>query len=57
MDIESQAKEVEKVKKSTSGVISDPIKVTAEQHIAEAVAIMDNFHISGVPVVDNIINL
>ena len=52
MDIESQAKEVEKVKKSTSGVITDPVKVTAEQPIAEAVAIMDNFHISGVPVVD-----
>ena len=52
MDIESQAKEVEKVKKSTSGVITDPIKVTAEQPIAEAVEMMDSYHISGVPVVD-----
>jgi len=52
MDIESQVKEVERVKKSTSGVISDPIKVTAEQPISEAMSIMDNFHISGVPVVD-----
>jgi len=52
MDIASQAKELERVKKSTSGVITDPVKVTADQPIAEAVAIMDNFHISGVPVVD-----
>ena len=52
MDIESQAREVERVKKSTSGIITDPIKVTADQPIAEAIAMMDNFHISGVPVVD-----
>jgi len=52
MDIESQAKEVERVKKSTSGIISDPVKVTADQEISEAIAIMDNYHISGVPVVD-----
>ena len=52
MDIETQAKEVKKVKKSTSGVITDPIKVTADQPIAEAVAMMDNSNISGVPVVD-----
>jgi len=52
MDIESQVREVERVKKSTSGVINDPIKVTAEQPISEAMSIMDNFHISGVPVVD-----
>ncbi len=52
MDIESQAKEVRKVKKSTSGMISDPIKVKADQLIAQAVELMDNYHISGVPVVD-----
>jgi IMP dehydrogenase len=53
MDIESQAKEVERVKKSTSGIIFDPIKVKADQAIAEAIKLMDNFHISGVPVVDD----
>ena len=52
MDIESQAKEVDRVKKSTSGMIMDPIKVTPHQPIAEVVNLMDNFHISGVPVVD-----
>jgi len=52
MDIQSQAKEVERVKKSTSGMITDPLKITADRPIVEAVEIMDNFHISGVPVVD-----
>jgi len=52
MDITTQAKEVERVKKSTSGMITDPLKITAERPIVEAVELMDNFHISGVPVVD-----
>jgi len=52
MDIERQAKEVERVKKSTSGMITDPLKITADRPIVEAVELMDNFHISGVPVVD-----
>src|SRR5439155_699057 len=45
-----QALEVEKVKKSESGMIVDPITVRAEQPIAEALAIMQRFHISGLPV-------
>jgi len=53
MDIASQAREVERVKKSESGIIIDPIKVKPSTSIAEAVALMDNFHISGVPVVDD----
>jgi IMP dehydrogenase len=53
MDIASQAREVERVKKSESGIIIDPIKVKPATSIAEAVALMDNFHISGVPVVDD----
>jgi IMP dehydrogenase len=52
MDIATQAKEVERVKKSTSGMITDPLKITPERPIIEAVEMMDNFHISGVPVVD-----
>ncbi|NPA55336.1 MAG: IMP dehydrogenase [Epsilonproteobacteria bacterium] len=52
MDIASQAKEVQRVKKSTSGMITDPLKITADRPIIEAVEIMDTFHISGVPVVD-----
>ena len=52
MDIETQAKEVEKVKKSESGIIIDPVKVLPDSTIADALEIMKNFRISGVPVVD-----
>ena len=52
MDIETQAKEVEKVKKSESGIIIDPVKVFPDDTIAKALDIMKNFRISGVPVVD-----
>ena len=52
MDVETQAKEVEKVKKSESGIIIDPVKVLPDSTIGEALQIMENFRISGVPVVD-----
>ena len=52
MDIATQAKEVEKVKKSESGIIIEPVKVLPEATISEALEIMKNFRISGVPVVD-----
>ncbi|MEO1927969.1 MAG: IMP dehydrogenase [Nautiliaceae bacterium] len=52
MDIESQAKEVEKVKKSESGIIIDPVKVFPDDTIAKALDIMATYKISGVPVVD-----
>ena len=45
-----QALEVEKVKKSESGMIVDPITVRPEQRISEALEIMQRFHISGLPV-------
>ena len=53
MDINSQAKEVKRVKKSESGVIIDPIFVGAKAKVQEALDIMAEYHISGVPVVDN----
>ncbi len=52
MDIESQARQVLKVKKSTSGVIIDPIYIGPDAVVAEAEAMMAEYHISGVPVVD-----
>jgi IMP dehydrogenase len=52
MDIESQAKEVMKVKKSESGIIIDPVKVFPDDSIAKALDIMATYKISGVPVVD-----
>jgi len=52
MDIATQARQVNKVKKSTSGVIIDPIFIGPDARVSEAEALMAEFHISGVPVVD-----
>ena len=52
MSIEDQAREVEKVKKSESGMILDPVTVRPEATVREALSIMERFKISGVPVVD-----
>jgi len=52
MDIETQAKQVKKVKKSESGIIIDPIYVHPDATLAEADALMNEYKISGVPVVD-----
>jgi len=52
MDIETQCKQVKKVKKSESGIIIDPIYVHPDATLAEAEALMSEFKISGVPVVD-----
>jgi IMP dehydrogenase len=49
---ERQVAEVDKVKKSESGMIVDPITVRPSQKIHEALAIMERYHISGVPVTD-----
>ncbi len=48
--VAEQALEVEKVKKSESGMIVDPVTVHPEQPIAEALAIMQRSRISGLPV-------
>ena len=52
MDIETQAKQVTKVKKSESGIIIDPIYIAPDKSVAEADALMAEYRISGVPVVD-----
>ena len=51
MTIERQALEVEKVKKSESGMILDPITIDPERRIFEVMDIMKRYRISGVPVV------
>jgi len=53
MSIERQCLEVERVKKSESGMIIDPVTVRPEQSIREVLAIMERFKISGVPVVED----
>jgi IMP dehydrogenase len=53
LSVADQALEVEKVKKSESGMIVDPVTVHPEQPIAEALAIMQRYRISGLPVTRN----
>ncbi|MCS7221018.1 MAG: IMP dehydrogenase [Anaerolineae bacterium] len=50
---EAQAAEVDKVKRSESGMIVDPITLGPDATLAEAEAIMSRYHISGVPITDN----
>jgi IMP dehydrogenase len=56
MSAESQAKEVDKVKRSESGMITDPITLPASARLQEADEIMSHFHISGIPIVDQATN-
>jgi IMP dehydrogenase len=51
MSIEQQALEVDKVKKSESGMIVDPITIGPEQKVSDALDLMNQYRISGVPVV------
>lgn len=53
MSIERQAVEVDRVKKSESGMIVDPITIEPERKVSDALALMNKYSISGVPVVKN----
>jgi len=52
MTIEAQALEVEKVKKSESGMIIDPVTIGPEARIADVLQLMERYRISGIPVVE-----
>jgi IMP dehydrogenase len=52
MTIERQAEEVDKVKRSESGMIVDPVTIQPNRPVREALLVMERYHISGVPVVD-----
>src|SRR2546428_10822145 len=52
LSIERQAEEVDKVKRSESGMIVDPVTILPTKPVHEALQVMERFHISGVPVVD-----
>jgi len=52
LSIERQAEEVDKVKRSESGMIVDPVTIRPDRPVHEALQVMERFHISGVPVVD-----
>jgi IMP dehydrogenase len=51
MSIERQAEEVDRVKRSESGMIVDPVTITPDKKISDALALMERYRISGVPVV------
>ncbi len=53
LTIDQQVDEVDKVKRSESGVITDPVFLTADHPIYDAEAIMAKYRISGVPIVDD----
>ncbi len=52
MSISEQAAEVRKVKRSESGMIHDPITLNKDAHVREALGLMKEFGIGGIPVVD-----
>ncbi|WP_046176583.1 IMP dehydrogenase [Domibacillus indicus] len=53
MSIEQQAEQVDKVKRSESGVITDPFFLTPEHQVFDAEHLMGKYRISGVPIVNN----
>ncbi|MDM5186484.1 IMP dehydrogenase [Bacillus sp. DX4.1] len=54
MSIEQQAEQVDKVKRSESGVITDPFFLTPEHQVYDAEHLMGKYRISGVPIVNNL---
>ena len=50
MPIDRQAEEVDRVKRSESGMIVDPITIAPDKKISDALALMERYRISGVPV-------
>lgn len=53
MSVEAQASEVDRVKRSEHGVITDPISLTKDHTVQDAVKLMERYHISGVPITEN----
>ncbi len=57
MTIAEQANKVRKVKRSESGMIQDPVTISVEANVGDALQLMSEFKIGGIPVVDDSINL
>ncbi|QBD78484.1 IMP dehydrogenase [Ktedonosporobacter rubrisoli] len=53
LSIEEQAQEVDKVKRSESGMITDPITLEPTASLQEALRVMQRFHISGIPITEH----
>jgi IMP dehydrogenase len=50
--IDEQVEQIDRVKRSESGMIQNPITLTANCKVAEALRLMAKFHISGIPIID-----
>lgn len=53
MSIAKQAEQVDRVKRSESGMIQKPITLTGDKLVKDAVDLMNKFHISGIPIIDD----
>lgn len=53
LDIEAQANEVRAVKKFESGMVVNPVTIAPHRTLADALALMEAYHISGIPVVED----
>src|SRR6202166_5204375 len=53
MPIDRQAEEVDRVKRSESGMIGDPVTISPDKKISDALEVMRRYRISGVPVTQN----
>ena len=52
MSIEDQVAEVDKVKRSESGMIVEPVTLSPNNRLSDAVQVMERYHISGIPITD-----
>ena len=52
LSIEEQAAEIDRVKRSESGMIMNPITLAPDRKVSEALELMSRYHISGIPIVD-----
>ncbi len=57
LSIRQQAAEVDKVKRSESGMIKNPITLTKDKNVGDALELMAKYHISGIPIVDDTMTL
>ncbi len=53
MSIEAQAKQVREVKRSENGMIYEPVTIHPDETVGDALKLMKEFHIGGIPVIDN----
>ncbi|CAN5734210.1 IMP dehydrogenase [soil metagenome] len=53
LSIEEQAAEVDKVKRSEAGMIVEPVTLSPDRPVSDAEAVMERYHISGVPITDD----